>query len=299
MSRLLLTHVEYRAMKEFVKTLLAIPRAATPSECQGLGFDYDAVSSLFSQMSVRLLKQEAKRGVDGAFIDALHRRLRQRGGEAAAEAEGHICLEDLCRQYRIGGYKVAKTTIELLLGRGQSVANVLEYPSLIEDATLREELLACIAMDPFCAHHLEQLKECMGREYEELLIAKLSAKRMCFETEAELRSKGKPKTPDILFLIPMATMHCNHPAKGLVVINWIDSKAMFADQETLSEHLEQLRGYSNRYGRGLVIYWHGFVEEIEASDDFIIANTLPEEWFFPGTGEIADGRVPSFDTDER
>jgi hypothetical protein len=82
-----------------------------------------------------------------------------------------------------------------------------------------------------------------------------------------------------------------------VVINWIDSKAMFADLSTFEEHLEQLRAYNNRYGRGMVIYWHGCTEEIFQhlqSDMIVVRDAFPDEWIFP-SGEPADGRTPAFD----
>jgi hypothetical protein len=37
---------------------------------------------------------------------------------------------------------------------------------------------------------------------------------------------------------------------------------MFGDVVTFDEHLEQLHGYVNRYGKGLVIYWHGVVRQV-------------------------------------
>lgn len=89
----------------------------------------------------------------------------------------------------------------------------------------------------------------------------------------------------------------NNSRKEYVVINWIDSKAMFADTVTFDEHLEQLRGYNNRYGRGLVIYWHGCTEEIYSilrDDMIVVRDSFPDDWIFP-TGEPADGTVPLFD----
>lgn len=67
---------------------------------------------------------------------------------------------------------------------------------------------------------------------------------MCFETEEELRKKGKPKTPgidkrrcrvfqpdtsqtDVLFLIPMGLAI---PFAEGHVVNWIDSKGELARQ---------------------------------------------------------------------
>lgn len=147
---------------------------------------------------------------------------------------------------------------------------------------------------------------------------------MCFETESQLRSRGKPKTPDVLFLIPMGTtiypldlpyLNKTHDGskeqsntaldirdnlkslKKSVVINWIDSKAMFADVQTFKENVDQFRAYNNRYGRGLVIYWHGFVKNLCSllNDDMIIVrDRFPDDWMFP-TGEPADGRIPAFD----
>ena len=72
----------------------------------------------------------------------------------------------------------------------------------------------------------------------------------------------------------------------------IDSKAMFADETTFAENLEQFQAYNNRYGCGLVIYWHGFLEtllpKIEGLDGMIqITNSFPDTWLYP------DGKLTS------
>jgi len=264
---------EHRKMCELAERALEAGLAVpSPSECDALRVDYAAVSSLYNQMSVRQLKRDVKRGVDAAVLSSL------RDG---------IALADIAKRCNVGGYKLVRLYLEYRFGYGAvTLTHFLETPTIIPDEKLRQELLSCLASDPFCSLPVEQLKECTGKEYEEYLIARLQEKGLCFETEAELRSRGKPKTPDVLFLIPMATPHCNRPSCGPVVVNWIDSKAMFADEDTLAEHFEQLRGYTNRYGRGLVIYWHGYVETITSSslfasaDDMImISHTFPEEWF--------------------
>ena len=192
------------------------------------------------------------------------------------------------------------------------------------------DILRMISEDPICSVELDIIRECIGREYEELLVKLLNDKNMCFETESQLRSRGKPKTPDILFLIPMGlkaeifdAIHTTNTTNQLdniddysidnstalnnsnvdnnnnnyYVINWIDSKAMFADIITFQDNLDQFKTYNNRYGRGLVIYWHGLSQDIYDSltDDMIIVrDRFPDHWIFP-TGEIADGRIPEFD----
>ncbi len=74
------------------------------------------------------------------------------------------------------------------------------------------------------------------------------------------------------------------------MVNWIDSKAMFADEETFEQHFEQLRGYTNRYGRGLVTYWHGYAKSLEDSPIFkstdemiVLADDFPKEWLAPNS----------------
>lgn len=296
-----------------------------------LGVEHDALMSLYGQVFVRCLKVEI-RSVPEDKMQSIVQRVN--GGES---------LVTISNEFHFGSFKFAKLYLEATgLGNIQ-LSSLMTDPFQIKDVRIRQELLQLLEMDPVCSHELEQLKECLGREYEELLITLLNQKKMCFETEQELRSRGKPKTPDILFLIPMA-IKCNsrdlpsqpfpssssggrslyredsiqdaraeqsdaprlysdhpeapsHQASSKVVINWIDSKAMFADAATFKENLDQFRGYNNRYGRGMVIYWHGFVEDIGSilNDDMIILRDhFPEEWTFP-TGEAADGRVPAFD----
>ena len=155
----------------------------------------------------------------------------------------------------------------------------------------RADLLSCIADDPLCSTIVDLRKNVIGKEFEEYLEMNLRKLSICFETEAELRLQGKPKTPDALLLIPMSVQV--HGSNYLV--NWIDSKGMFADAETFLEHEQQLKGYVNRYGHGLVIYWYGHVELPTTVDNIYITDGFPDVWIWP-TGETAKADVkPSFD----
>ena len=46
--------------------------------------------------------------------------------------------------------------------------------------------------DPVCSFEVDIVKECLGREYEQLLIDLLRQRHMCFETESDQRSRGAP-----------------------------------------------------------------------------------------------------------
>ena len=388
------------------------------------------------------------------------------------DKDGDLCsCASISHRFRINGYKMAKLVIEAKLGKGTGTLSIQQLlsdsgrsgkrsgnrggssssssssscdtgPALFDDdKTLQGEILACLSSDRFCGHPCEQLKECVGREYEEYLIDRLNTQKMCFETETELRNRGKPRTPDILFFIPMAVrrdslhkrtiipsfssssssisintdvassvllsptlsvssrremtvtpihfggvnstfvpvgvklgeekreVHVDvrrsenaadvdvdaHTARltsdasngdcsptsaftskgkgtegktdaavvierqqqkhhqqqqnpdkeitlaDVAVVNWIDSKALFADHETFAEHFEQLRGYVNRYGRGLVIYWHGYAASIKETDLYrstdgmiLLADTFPTEWISPLRDDLhSDSYSPS------
>ena len=64
---------------------------------------------------------------------------------------------------------------------------------------------------------------------------------MSFQDENYFRRQGHDKTPDIKLDVPIAL-------GGSSVVNWIESKALFGDDKTHREYLEQqLRSYANRY----------------------------------------------------
>ena len=219
----ILSTSEFEALKEIALQSIREGRKLEVGDCDSKGFDFDACVSLQSQLLVRKLKTESPHRFDEKTVSDIVDRVLV-GGES---------LRAISNEFGLGSYKLAKVFIDKVYGKGQpafQLSSILENPLVIQDARVRADLISCIADDPICSPETNLIKECIGREYEALLIERLTAKHMCFETEAELRSRGKPKTPDILFLLPMATKTAL--CKAPVVINWIDSKAMFADDET-------------------------------------------------------------------
>ncbi len=340
----------------------------TFDDCDGdsLEIDYDVLISYYNQIYVRKI---AKKELHTDTIDSFEKR-RRRNGEIVI---------DMCKNSQLSPYIVAKRWIERLERDGvinyNTVTNFIDQIDSFPDQKLGKELLECICEDHVLSHTSNQIKDVIGKVYEDFLIQKLVDRKMVFETENDLRNKGHSKTPDIHFLIPMGIMrtsansngsslnvfnshkspfsasqgggsrsHSNSdtdnnillrsssgestfdfsafdrdrkqhsPIAGVTspmslssyiynslsrqntsfIVNWIDSKALFADEETFEENCPQFEEYLSRYGRGLVIYWHGFTEGVPelatrkwGPDMVIIVDSFPEEWIFP-TRDVLD-----------
>lgn len=219
------------------------------SDCANSEHEIDAITSLHGQILLRQRKAGYKSYEAARVTTNIISHLR-------GTQMDKTTLLDISIELGIGGHTTAKIAIEFLLGKQTSVAKVVENPLLIVNDRIRQDILECIMKDTLCSVECDVMKECSGKEYEALLLQQLLARRMCFETEAELRNRGKPKTPDILLLIPMGVYECqpdalNSEKKHLQssvphVVNWIDSKGMFADEDTFEENYEQLKSYVNR-----------------------------------------------------
>ncbi|XP_018583023.1 CDAN1-interacting nuclease 1 [Scleropages formosus] len=142
----------------------------------------------------------------------------------------------------------------------QVVNEMLREPSLIPDDNLAYNVYQCTINDCCYGPLVDCIKHAIGHEYEVLLRDKLREKNLSFLDENQLRAKGYDKTPDIILEVPVAV-------EGRVV-HWIESKASFGDDHSHRNYLnEQFWSYWNRFGPGLVIYWHGFIEELDCHRD--------------------------------
>ncbi|GAQ91291.1 hypothetical protein KFL_007590050 [Klebsormidium nitens] len=173
---------------------------------------------------------------------------------------------------------LARLTIERVLGvTKQAVSALLKDPATIpsntctvevsgpsgkdahleiDGARLQHEVRACVRADLVTAPDVDVARRKLGLEYEAKLYALLNDAGVAFETEDDLREAGFSKTPDARLLVPIGV-------RGRVV-TWIDSKASFGDDYMHRQQAgEQFQGYVNRFGPGLVIYWFGFIDELQ------------------------------------
>ncbi|XP_036818164.1 CDAN1-interacting nuclease 1-like [Oncorhynchus mykiss] len=71
------------------------------------------------------------------------------------------------------------------------------------------------------------------------------------------------KTPDIILEVPIAVE--DH------IVHWIERRALFGHDHSFCTYLnKQFYSYWKRFGPGLVIHRHGFIEELDSQRDRVI-----------------------------
>ncbi|CAH4031887.1 CDAN1-interacting nuclease 1 [Pieris brassicae] len=154
------------------------------------------------------------------------------------------------------------------------VKKCLKDSTIIENKDLAYQVFLGIMHDNQYGPYADIIKQSIGLEYELRLEQELKAMNITFSDESILRLRGYDKTPDFKLDVPIAI-------DGFVV-NWIESKALFGDEENHLGYLkEQLICYWNRFGPGLVIYWFGYLETLENTSEvnsmFILRTKFPSK----------------------
>lgn len=164
-----------------------------------------------------------------------------------------------------------------------TISNIIRDNHLLKDARLACEIMECCSIDEDYGPIIDTIKNLSGSEHEMKLEAILKEKGIAFIKESELREKGYDKTPDFKLELPIFLN------KSGRVISWIDSKGTFGDETSHSEYYEtQFKFYLNRFGSGLVIYWLGYVKELEGRNSSLINRSVVVTDDFPSDFTVLD-----------
>lgn len=153
----------------------------------------------------------------------------------------------------------------------QDISQMLKDSATIKDGALATEVFICVINDKTYGPLADGMKNAIGLEYEVHLKTELADLGLAFVDENVLRERGYDKTPDVKLELPILV-------DGMVV-TWVESKAQFGDPDGHRIYVrDQYQSYWNRFGRGLVIYWFGFVDEIVSTRDegFIVRDHMPK-----------------------
>ena len=170
-----------------------------------------------------------------------------------------------------------KTTKDSSIKKAISLS--LKDPLSISNKRLQDIVIKALHIDYFFGPIADLSKHEYGKAQEDIISNWLLERNISFYSEEHLRNQGYPKTPDFALVIPIS-FYCDK-SKRFQVINWIESKGMFGSEFQHENYLnEQFWSYHNRFGPGLVIYWGGYVKEIEqihSNSMIFLSWKLPEK----------------------
>lgn len=154
------------------------------------------------------------------------------------------------------------------------IHDILTNPAVFLDKYMAANIACCIYNDSFDGPVLDLIRRSIGDDYEKRLKKLATDSGLVFHDEVYLRRYGYDKTPDLKLAVPCAY-------KGRI-ISWIESKASFGDMASHLRYVtDQLASYGNRFGTGIVIYWFGYLKDIETcpenGDNIIVANEFPKK----------------------
>ncbi|KAF7278000.1 hypothetical protein GWI33_008995 [Rhynchophorus ferrugineus] len=151
-----------------------------------------------------------------------------------------------------------------------NINTYLKNTYMIPDSDLAYEVFLCTVFDNLYSPLVDAMRLSLGQQYEVRLQKEAIKLGLAFRGEEYLRKYGYDKTPDLKLDVPIVI-------DGFV-INWIEGKAVFADEDVHSDYMKnQYLSYWNRFGPGLVIYWFGYLKTIVETGDkrFIVRDYMP------------------------
>ncbi|RVE50082.1 hypothetical protein evm_005288 [Chilo suppressalis] len=134
----------------------------------------------------------------------------------------------------------ARSLLQNVYSDSTMTKKCMKDTTLIEDKDLAYQVFLGVMNDNQYGPFADVIKQSIGLEYELRLERELRLMNITFSDENMLRARGYDKTPDFKLDIPIAV-------DGFI-INWVESKALFGDEENHSgEYKEILSKYERKF----------------------------------------------------
>ncbi|KAM4691045.1 CDAN1-interacting nuclease 1 [Rhinophrynus dorsalis] len=270
-----LSKVEYNEIALFITTLRPTRQCMRRLKEKFPRQSQSTLLSIFSQEYQKLIKRTHAKHNTHEAVEMYYSRYLS---EVVKDPTAPVLL-DLANEVDFSPALIARTVLERYLQDKDGIQptkpilnSMLRDTSLIPDPVLANQVHQCIINDCCNGPLVDCIKHSIGYEHEVLLREKLMENNIAFLDEDQLRVKGYDKTPDFILEVPVAVD--GH------VIHWIESKASFGDESSHRMYLQdQFWSYWNRFGPGLVIYWYGFIEELDCNRErgIILKDEFPKD----------------------
>jgi len=149
------------------------------------------------------------------------------------------------------------------MGKGRKEFwSYVRTPEIITSARMKKEIIEITEADFVYSPWATELQYKRGAWGEDKLQTWLNGHSITYRTEKDIRGEFA-KTPDCLFDKPVKVNGWE--------LNWIESKATFGDKVEVKKNLtKQLAPYLDMFGQGLVVYWFGYLDEVEIPEGIYI-----------------------------
>lgn len=142
----------------------------------------------------------------------------------------------------------------------REIREYLRYPRQIDDPRIKKEIAEVLEEEVVYSPEAAEIQRRNGRTAEKKIGEWLDIQKVGYITETEARELHQ-KTPDFL-------MNESFPVNRNPVF-WVESKASFGDKiQMKGDYHRQLKHYVELFGSGLVIYWHGYLNDSEKVQEF-------------------------------
>ncbi|KAG6462255.1 hypothetical protein O3G_MSEX013151 [Manduca sexta] len=226
------------------------------------------LGSIISLLVQRAMKQSYRKS---PLISSKYQEFYE--GVMRDKKEDNVILQ-LSESQFISPALFARSLLQGVFSDSTVAKKCIKDTTLIDDKDLAYQVFLGIMNDNQYGPYADIIKQSIGLEYELRLERELRLMDITFLDESILRSRGYDKTPDFKLDVPIAVDD--------FIVNWVESKALFGDEENHSGYLkEQLLCYWNRFGPGLVIYWFGYLETLDSTPEvnnmFILRTKFPDK----------------------
>ena len=146
----------------------------------------------------------------------------------------------------------------------------LRIRSDINNELLMKDILEAHSVDFVYSSAADEKSRRLGEQGENMLETWLKKRNISFRTENDLakdeeHKETHGKTPDILLDKPLII-------NGMKV-QWIESKSLFGTPNEMKRHrTNQFKPYVKLFGKGMVVYWHGYTMDVLRDRDFFVVN---------------------------
>jgi hypothetical protein len=136
----------------------------------------------------------------------------------------------------------------------------LHNPQDVKNPRIRKEILEILEEEVVYSPQAAVIQRENGRNAEERIGEWLDQQGTDYITEGEARAIHQ-KTPDFL-------LNDTFSVNGKK-ITWVESKASFGDKTQMrGDYHRQLKHYVSLFGDGMVVYWHGYINDSPSPQDF-------------------------------